>query len=95
MFWNCAFWATGRQGAGRRCQRRDGGRNLAVSSSFNRLTKSFKSSPEAVQLVSAAVVSSDTSPERFSPLGPVGIFQIYPEPISVGKVQTLAMFKEI
>jgi hypothetical protein len=37
-----------------------------------------------------------TSAGRFSPLGPGWHFpNLYPEPISVGKVQTLAMFKEI
>jgi hypothetical protein len=35
-----------------------------------------------------------TSAGRFSPLGPVGIFQIFPQPFSIGNMQTLALFKD-
>ena len=35
-----------------------------------------------------------TSAARFSPLGPRGVFQILPQPISIGNMHTLAVFKD-
>jgi hypothetical protein len=35
-----------------------------------------------------------TSAGRFSPLGPRGIFQIIPKPISIGEMHTLTVFKD-
>jgi hypothetical protein len=35
-----------------------------------------------------------TSAARLSPLGPQGVFQIFPQPISIGNMHTLAVFKD-
>jgi hypothetical protein len=35
-----------------------------------------------------------TSAARLSPLGPRGVFQIFPQPISIGNMHTLAVFKD-